>query len=639
MKLLILTFALLTFNVSAKNYFVAKDGKDTNPGTKEAPFKTLQTALNNMEVGDYCYLREGIYRESVTIEVDGITISAYNNEKVEIYGTTLVQNSKWKKYKDNIYRAYVGKLEPQFTQLIYNNEIQKMARYPDHKTDDMFSIEDESGYIGLETKKDGEVIFDTPLPGGKDNWKGGYFRAIAAKAGATNPNGIISTSQGAYIKCGKISHIWRSCSNGSQPWKAIGKGKGYIYHLNALTTEGEWWYEDEYIYFWAPGGSAPKEVEVQKWNFVINGDHRSDIILSNINIRAASVYFNNSKNITLDKCTFKDIKGWFYRDSYGTSYTEIGGSFFNGSNIKVLNSYFGGSWGNLLNLSKCEKVMIDNCFFENNGWMGLFTSCIQSNSNNVTILNSSFGSTGRFHIRSDGHAKLTVKHNDFYDCMKMCQDAGSIELTNTGVLPNAMDMRGSEFAYNKFHDMNTLPAWTRKTQYVLALYFEGAENYTVHHNLFYNITNSRKEGTFLYLGPRYSTIKNCYYYNNTIWNIDRRISVWNIKNNKTGKFGAIENMIFRNNIFQTEMEDKFGTPSLAAGIDLNGNSSKSGKDAAKYFINAEKGDFRLREGTDLIDSGEHIPNINDNFSGIKPDMGCYEYGKKTWSCGSNITKD
>ncbi len=636
----VLAFSVLsTEGASAKEYYVSPEGRDSASGSLEKPFKTIQWGVDQLASGDVLYIREGHYRENITIEKSNITLSAYKDEHPVISGGTLV--GKWKPYKGEIYRAKVSGVEPQFTQLLYNDEIQKMARYPDHTTNDMFSIEDDSGYIGLEVKKDGAVVFDEALPGGVDHWKGGYFRAISAKAGATNPNGRVASSNGRNIQCDEISQIWAQCSKGKQAWKAIGKGKGYIFHLNALSREGEWWYEKGYIYFWRPnGGGVPEEgsVEVQQRNYTITATGQRNVSLIGLSVRLSAIKFENMRNSLIKGCDFNDMKGWMFRKGYGHSYTELGGVFINGYNIKIEESCFAGSWGNLLNLSKSDGINIDNCIFENNGWMGFFTSSILNNSDNLTITNSTFGSTGRFHLRSDGEVRIVMMNNDLSDCMKMCQDAGSIELTNTGFLPNAMNMQGSVFAYNKFHDMNTLPAWTRNTQFVLALYFEGAENYTVHHNLFYNITNSRGEGSFLYMGPRYSKIKGCHFYNNTVWNIDDRIRIWNYKRGENQ--GGMQDVHFANNLFMAGMENSYGSPiSLESAITFTNNLDIEKSNEAATFISAQSGDYQLQSGSAAIDAGVVINGVTDGFKGSAPDVGCFESGTEPWRCGATIIRN
>ncbi|HUU91209.1 MAG TPA: right-handed parallel beta-helix repeat-containing protein, partial [Phycisphaerae bacterium] len=56
---------------SGKTYYVSPDGDDANPGTREKPFKTIQHAVDIVEPGDSIYLKDGTYRESVTIRKSG----------------------------------------------------------------------------------------------------------------------------------------------------------------------------------------------------------------------------------------------------------------------------------------------------------------------------------------------------------------------------------------------------------------------------------------------------------------------------------------------------------------------------------------------------------------------------------------
>jgi hypothetical protein len=49
----------------AKDYYVAKTGSDTNPGTLDQPFLTIQRAASVLVAGDTAYIRTGVYRETV----------------------------------------------------------------------------------------------------------------------------------------------------------------------------------------------------------------------------------------------------------------------------------------------------------------------------------------------------------------------------------------------------------------------------------------------------------------------------------------------------------------------------------------------------------------------------------------------
>src|SRR5262249_32161886 len=76
----------------AAEYYVATNGKDTNPGTLVAPWKTIQKAADTLQPGDTVFVRRGIYKGLVNINVSGapnspITFTNYAKEKPVIDGT------------------------------------------------------------------------------------------------------------------------------------------------------------------------------------------------------------------------------------------------------------------------------------------------------------------------------------------------------------------------------------------------------------------------------------------------------------------------------------------------------------------------------------------------------------------------
>ncbi|PKQ62214.1 hypothetical protein BZG02_12915 [Labilibaculum filiforme] len=605
----------------AKNYFVAPNGLDSNAGTLGAPFKTIQKAADVMIAGDKCYLRKGTYREKVSVKVSNVVFEAYNNEFVVVSGADVI--SAWTRYSGEIYKARLSNVESEFTQVFFKGKHQHIARYPDKNNDDMFSIED--GYAPLEVKTGGKVVFDTAPNGGTNYWKGGYFRAISGKTWV-NPTGKIKGSTGKDLTCDMITKSWIDGYD-----KCVGRGVGYILHLNALSKAGEWYYQDNTLYFWKPGGGKPSdtEVEAQKREQAFFISEKNNITLKNIHIKAASIALKNSNNCVIDGCSFHYPKGWFTRPDYSASYTELGGVYVKGNNNIFRNCYFDGGWGSHLSYESGDNNEVSNCFFENNGWMGMFTSSIYNGSSNLDVNHSSFASTGRFHIRT--HNATDIKHCDFYDCMKMGQDAGSIEITNGGNWGVPVDMKGSEIAYNKFHDMNTLHSYNDKKNFVVAFYLEGAENYTVHHNLIYNIQTDEKQGSFVYLGPRKSKIKKCYYYNNTVWNVDKLVNVWN-RDNK----GEISSSEFVNNILDSRAEIDWGNPSLESGVSFIKNQLISNPN--NIFVNASQANFSLKNGSAAIDFGKNINGITDNYKGVAPDAGCFEKGNSNWTCGSSLQR-
>ena len=56
---------VFSFTCLSREYHVAKTGNDSNKGTKESPFLTIQAAAYIAHPGDVIIVHEGVYRERV----------------------------------------------------------------------------------------------------------------------------------------------------------------------------------------------------------------------------------------------------------------------------------------------------------------------------------------------------------------------------------------------------------------------------------------------------------------------------------------------------------------------------------------------------------------------------------------------
>lgn len=125
-------FLLIVFQSNANNYYVSPLGKDSNEGSLNKPFKTIQKAAKLMKAGDICFIREGVYHETIVInnlhgnEKRPIRFKAYNNEKVVLDGTQLLE-PKWEKHTGKIYKA---KLKEDIWQLFVDKKSMTSARWP-----------------------------------------------------------------------------------------------------------------------------------------------------------------------------------------------------------------------------------------------------------------------------------------------------------------------------------------------------------------------------------------------------------------------------------------------------------------------------------------------------------------------------
>lgn len=140
--IIFVTFALGT-NVLAQNkLFVSLRGSDTGQGSQMMPFVSINRALTEARKtsGDVAiYLMEGTYYLNQPIvftledsrkENETLTITNFENQQVTVSGGVEL-NLKWKEYKNGIWQAEV-KPDLIFDELFVNDQMQRMARYPNY---------------------------------------------------------------------------------------------------------------------------------------------------------------------------------------------------------------------------------------------------------------------------------------------------------------------------------------------------------------------------------------------------------------------------------------------------------------------------------------------------------------------------
>ena len=112
--ILILTVAMVAsapVRTKAIEYHVAKNGDDTNRGTTESPFLTIQKAADVAQPGDVVTVHEGVYRERVDPPRGGesdseqITYQAAEDEEVVIKGSEIVTG--WEKVQNDTWKVVV----------------------------------------------------------------------------------------------------------------------------------------------------------------------------------------------------------------------------------------------------------------------------------------------------------------------------------------------------------------------------------------------------------------------------------------------------------------------------------------------------------------------------------------------------
>ena len=113
-------------------YYVSTKGDDSNPGTLELPFRSINNAVSKVKAGDTIFIREGIYKEKIYLEdLNGeegnpITFKNYLDEEVVISGEKEI-STDWETHDENIWKT---KVDFDVTQLFFEDKMLTGARWP-----------------------------------------------------------------------------------------------------------------------------------------------------------------------------------------------------------------------------------------------------------------------------------------------------------------------------------------------------------------------------------------------------------------------------------------------------------------------------------------------------------------------------
>ena len=392
---------------TAPAYYVANNGNDTNPGTLSAPFLTAKRCAEVAQAGVTCFLRAGIYRETVVPAISGtasapITFTSYPGETAVISGADVV--SGWQPYKGNIYATKVtlptkGYSDPNFfaNQLFYSGSMMPEARWPNAGA----SLFDAGRYAVAGSNTDPGNLYDKNLPTVAGGWTGGYIyfaggewwtsqtAAIAADYGA----GHLGIDTSTAVKSGPLA------LNANSGYYVFGK-------LAALDSPGEWFYDGSALYFWSPTNGVPENVEVKKRNIAFDLTNKSFIVVKNLSVTAATVVTDySSSNNVID-----NIKGTYVShyasvpwdaaatDGWGGifwSYVTTTGILLRGQNEQLINSEIAFSAGNCVSVQDNGSRVYNNYLHDCN-YGATYTSAIHiTTDGNALIASNTIRRTGR----------------------------------------------------------------------------------------------------------------------------------------------------------------------------------------------------------------------------------------------------
>ncbi len=608
MKNIISIFLLIAF-IHGREYFVSHHGNNMNPGTIELPLLTIQAASDSMEAGDICFIRQGIYHETVIMDdhdgMEGLPIvfSSYENERVAMDGTVSI-DSIWQAHSGNIWKT---KLDFEIWQLFVNWEEMVMARWPNANFADS-SIWDKENHWGHGTidddpdAYDNGTLIDAPYEG-----------VDLAGSGLNITNAIAILNVGSFKTWTRrvLTHNGNTFTYDPVPgWKT--KHHDYFLEgkLEFLDTEGEWFFETtmDTLYFYPPNGMDPNEMhirgKVQSYAFEIsNSDH---VQIKNIEYFGTTFKFDNCDYALVEDCNL------FYPSCYkrmlGVVDTQPDISLFTASaNGTVKNSAFRYTDGSALEMYSGSHT-IEECYFYHIDYTstdlnGLMTTIQMGGSGNIFRRNT-LHRLGASATLNPGDEAL-IELNDMYDTGYMQSDGALIQCM-VGQQP------GVEIRYNWLHD--TIKYGAR---------FDGngeGNNGLMHHNVIWNV-----EGGIMIKGFEHNL------YNNTAFdNGDKNDIIVMIDQ------GGNEGTITRNNAANKIAGHRTGTYQdyPVPGIyEYNWNGYETEGEVKNQLLDPGNHDFRPNPDSALVDAATVVEGIADDYVGDAPDLGAYEGGGEFWIPG------
>jgi hypothetical protein len=378
-------------------YYVATTGSDTNAGTLAEPFATIQHAADVMEPGDTCYIRGGVYRETVDLSgVAGtsgnpITLTRYQDEEVILSGTLPI-TSNWTKHSGNIYKTT---LSEDIWQLFVDGKHMTLARFPNALTfsDKMWHHTDARRVKDTDLSKRGYVVDDPTLGA----------TATLAGAGVSFDGCIAVMNFGNFTTSARIvsNHTAGTDNFRYSPEKTRAyKPKSPMYffeggiddaELVMLDMAEEWAYDEstKTLYLWADDGLDPtgRTIEGKNQTCFFEGDPSTrHITIDGLDFFGTAFHVESSDYISIQNCFF---------DYFSYSKRALG------SMLRSEPAYFEGTPEDY-----CVQITVYNCEFKYSSGTGLLGEYIVDGSfeNNLFYQNSYATVTD-----SSGQTPATVK--------------------------------------------------------------------------------------------------------------------------------------------------------------------------------------------------------------------------------------
>ena len=452
MKLIAMAL-MLAGGACAADLFVAPDGRDDQPGTREQPLKTLEAARNaarKLPGGETIFVRGGLYPLEHTLSLDAqdskVTWRAFKNEQPVVIGGR--QLAGFTPFKGNILKT-TGIKGVYFRQLFFDGQLQQLARYP--------NFDAQNPYGGGWAYADGKPVpMDQDVPG-EDKHTLQFKPADARKWSRPDEGEVfIFPRYNWWNNIVRIRSVDAAahtltlagdCSYAIRPFDRY-----YVQNLfEELDAPGEWYLDkqDWTLYFWPPKPLAGKPVYVPTLRTILDiGPGARDITFRGFTFECCegtAITLKDTTNCLIAASSIRNV------GDYHGSGVSINGGVSNGvvgcdihdtgsSGIAI-------SGGDRITLTPAGNYADNNYIhhvgvFYKQGVGAVLTGCGNRASHNLIHDGPRFG------IQFAGN-NLVIEYNHIRHMNLETEDTGAVYTGGRDWIGS----RGSVIRYNYFHDM------------------------------------------------------------------------------------------------------------------------------------------------------------------------------------------
>lgn len=580
-------------------YHVAPQGNDEGPGTKQAPFATIQHAADRMQAGDTCWIAAGTYRETVRPKHGGapgkpIVFAALPGERVILSGADPVRG--WRKRADGAFTAEAAlDLGPE-NQVFFDGRMMFEARWPDKPDDDL--LQSRAAPIGPGSEVTAIHCGQFPATWKEADLKGAVVWVMAQSRWSSWTSEVTG-----YDPEGKRLRVAKPYAGDANWWvdEQHNPARGGEFYLSGvpvlLDHPNEWLYDSgtRTLAIIPPAGREPTDASVTVKRRALAFDLRSvrDVQVKGIEITAASVDLTDA-----ERCLLQGIRARYIAHTRGGKSVGFPGKTpgicVSGANNVVRDCEIVNSAGSGVRLAGRSNAVI-NCSIHHVDYLGCYEACVVMQGMEQLVSHNSLHDAGRDCVMLGG-TRHQIQYNDIHEAGRLCHD--------TGVLyGGGADGGNTEIHHNWVHG--------NPGRFGVGIYLDNyMKNFIVHHNVVWDAWNcirlNRPTGF-------------CVVAHNTVaGNIN---NIWGPWQGQATQFGS---HVF-NNLVRDEVK-------MNPEVFL-----------AHNLTNLREPVFDIEKRLPVIpaaavDAGLRVAGINDVFQGSAPDIGAYEQGETPWKPGHDFDR-